>query len=115
MTLRQKQAHFTSLVPRLIDHAIALGFEPVIGEVQRTASQALANAKAGIGIANSLHVDKLAVDLLLFRDGKYLTDSANYAELGTFWKSLDPMCRWGGDFARPDGMHFSYATGDGRA
>jgi hypothetical protein len=47
------------------------------------------------------------VDLNLFIDGKYMTDSASYKPLGDYWKTLDPLCRWGGDFKRPDGNHFS--------
>ena len=53
-------------------------------------------------------------DLILFRDGAPCWDSEDYRELGDFWKSLDPLCRWGGDFRNPDGGHFSIAH-QGRA
>lgn len=78
------------------------------GELQRTQAQALSNAASGSGISNSLHLIRLAVDLNLFINGVYQTDSRAYLPLGVKWKSLHPLCRWGGDFVkRADGNHFS--------
>jgi hypothetical protein len=121
MRLVELQIAFTRLVPKLIVHAEGLGFEPVIAEVFRPQLQAAYYAKLGKGIKNSLHCDKLAIDLLLFArahpgaDLIYLDTTESYAILGSYWKSLDSRCRWGGDFAsRPDGNHFSL-TPDGRA
>jgi len=114
MTLREKRCRFTALVARLIDHAIAIGYEPALDQVKRTAAEAAANAAAGTGIANSVHCDGLAVDLLLYREGTYLTKTEDYATLGAYWTSLDALARWGGDFQRKDGNHFSFAHG-GRA
>lgn len=75
------------------------------GELQRTRAQAEANAAAGIGIRSSLHVDKLAIDLHLFIDGVYQTETAAYEPLGVFWESIGGA--WGGRFTRKDGNHFS--------
>jgi len=69
------------------------------------------NAKSGAGIAHSLHTQRLAVDLQLFKDGVYLTDSAAYESLGVFWEKLDPDACWGGRFSKPDGNHFSLTFG----
>ena len=55
-----------------------------------------------------LHPKKLAIDLNLFKHGKYLIKTEDHAFLGKFWKSLDSMCTWGGDFKRKDGNHYSY-------
>lgn len=107
LTLHQKQVLFAGLVPKLIEWAFTNGYEVVFGEVLRTQAQANANAAAGIGITHSLHLLRLAVDLMLFKDGAYLTDSADYKPLGDYWKTLHPLCRWGGDFSKPDGDHFS--------
>src|SRR5262249_53836005 len=108
MTLGQKQRLFVKLVSKLIDFSYANGYELTMGDGYRSPEQAQANADAGIGIANSLHPLRLAIDLNLFKDGIYQTQSEAYRPLGEFWKSLDPLCTWGGDFVtRPDGNHFS--------
>jgi hypothetical protein len=113
-TLRQKQSRFVRYVGLLIEYAGQQGYELTFGEAYRTPEQAALNAKAGTGIANSLHTQRLAIDLMLFKDGRYLTDSADYVLLGEYWESLAPDCAWGGRFNRPDGNHFSIRHG-GRA
>lgn len=112
MTLGEQQRRFLPLVARLIDWAYGQGYELTAGEMYRTPEQAALNAQHGSGIANSLHTLRLAVDLQLFQNGVYLTDSASYEPLGDYWKTLDPDAAWGGDFtSRPDGNHFSLAWG----
>ena len=54
-------------------------------------------------IKNSLHYIGLAKDINLFRNGKYLSKTEDYNELGEFWESLGGT--WGGRF--DDGCHFS--------
>lgn len=132
LTLGQKQEFFAEMLPRLIDKAHALGFAVRVGEVERSRAAAEWNAThcrvckksradhtpdsghefAAIGIRNSLHCDRLAIDLLLFRDGRYLTDTESYREIGEWWERQDHLCRWGGRF--DDGGHFS-VTHSGRA
>jgi len=107
MTLGEKQRRFTELVARLISWAYDEGYELTFGEAYRTPEQAALNAKTGAGISNSLHTQRLAVDLNLFINGVYQPKSEAYEPLGAYWKELDPDCRWGGDFAKPDGTHFS--------
>lgn len=111
MTLGEKQRLFTRLVGRLIEFAYAQGYELTFAEAYRTPEQAALNAKAGNGIAKSLHGMRLAVDLNLFRDGIYLTRSEDHRPLGEYWKSLHPDCCWGGDFTKPDGNHYSLEYG----
>lgn len=114
-TLGQKQRRFAKLVGQLITWSYANGYELTFGEAFRTAEQAKANAASGAGIAKSLHCDRLAIDLNLFKLGQYLSDSAAYKPLGDYWKTLGDDCAWGGDFKnRPDGNHFSIRHG-GRA
>jgi hypothetical protein len=105
VNLREKRCLLTRLTARLIDKAISLGYEPALDQVKRTQAEADANAAAGKGIKNSLHLLGLAVDLLLYRAGVYVTDTATYTELGEWWEQQHSLCRWGGRFK--DGNHFS--------
>lgn len=108
MTLGEQQRRFLPLVAKLIDYAYAQGFELTAGELYRTPQQAALNAQSGAGIANSLHTQRLAVDLQLFINGVYQTNAAAYRPLGDYWKTLDPDCAWGGDFQKlVDADHFS--------
>ena len=107
MTLGEKQRRFTGLVGKLITWAYDNGYELTFGDAYRSPDEAARNAQVGKGIANSLHTKRLAVDLNLFIDGQYKNLSEAYRPLGEYWKSLDPEARWGGDFTRPDGNHFS--------
>lgn len=108
MTLFEKQVTFTFLLAQLINYAYAHGYELTLSEAYRTPEQAAINAKTGKGIKNSLHTVRLAIDLNLFKDNKYLTKTEEYKELGVYWESLSDdgyKCCWGGRFN--DGNHFS--------
>lgn len=107
MTLGEKQELFTELLARLIAWAYARGYKIRFGEVYRPPETAAAMAASGAGIKGSLHTVKLAADLNLFKDGTFLETSEAHRPLGDFWKSLHPLCRWGGDFRRADGNHYS--------
>jgi hypothetical protein len=108
VTLGEKQRLFTINIGRLILWAYEQGYELTLSEAYRTPEQAELNAKAGKGIANSLHTQRLAVDLNLFRGGRWLQFSEQHRPLGDYWKTLHPLNRWGGDFRpRPDGNHYS--------
>lgn len=118
MELLQLQQRFTRLLADLILFAYKSGYEITVGELYRPKETALFYARKGIGSANSLHCDRLAVDLNLFHNDKYLSDSAAYEFLGAYWESLDTPefeCIWGGRFKdkngkpKPDGNHFSIA------
>ena len=109
------QEEFAQSVARLIQKAGQLGYGVTFGEAYRTPEQAALNAAKGSGISNSLHTERLAIDLNLFKDGVYITDDHGHRELGTWWKSIGPMYRWGGDFARSDPNHYSISPDGKRA
>lgn len=93
MTLGQKQRKFTRMVADLIVQAYDLGYELSFGDAYATMGHK----------PNSLHYCRLAVDLNLFRDGKYLEATEDHRPLGEFWESIGGS--WGGRFK--DGNHYS--------
>jgi hypothetical protein len=109
VTLREKQSVFAALAATLIQHAFSLGFEVTLGEAYRSPEEAARLAKLGLGIKSSLHTLKLAIDLNLFQDGKYLPSNEAHEPLGEWWELQNPLCRWGGRFG--DGNHYSLEHG----
>lgn len=105
MKLWQKQVLFAQQVPALLLKAKELGYEVTLGETYRPPEMAELYAKQGKGIRNSLHTQKLAIDLNLFRDGKYLSSTEDHRALGEWWEQQHPLNRWGGRFG--DGNHYS--------
>lgn len=112
MTLRQKQSLFAHHVAKLILHAYEMGYEVTLGDAYRSPEEAARQAKAGRGIATSLHTQRLAIDLNLFKDGHYLTSTEAHRPLGEWWEKQHELARWGGRFK--DGNHYSFTHG-GRA
>ena len=96
MTLRQKQSRFAHMVALLILHAEQLGYDVTFGEAWRHPT------RKG-GHPRSLHKSRLAVDLNLFRNGRYLTSTKAHTPLGEYWESIGGT--WGGRFN--DGNHYS--------
>lgn len=93
MRLGQKQRLFARKLPLLFAFAYEMGYEITVGD---------AFAKTGHR-DGSLHYLKLAIDLNLFKDGKYLRSTESHRPLGEFWESIGGT--WGGRFN--DGNHYS--------
>ena len=107
MTLGERQRRFTECIGRLILWAYENGFELSFGDAYRSPEQAALNAASGKGIKDSLHTKRLAVDFNLFVDGVFQQTTEAHKPLGDYWESLDPLCRWGGNFTtRKDGNHY---------
>lgn len=89
------------------------GAQITFGEAHRPTWVAAEYARRGLGIATSLHTQRLAVDLMLFKDGVYQTNSEAYRPLANLWKAVAPpfgvVPGAGIDFN--DGNHFSCAYG----
>lgn len=115
MSLLSVQQRFAVDAATLILKAHMSGWGVTLGEVWRSPEQAQWNAERGLGIANSLHTEKLAIDLNLFTpEGVYITDDRGHTELGAWWKSLGPDHYWGGDFSRKDFNHYSISPDGGK-
>lgn len=93
------QQIFPENIAKLILYAYMKGFKLTLGEGF--------NAEKVGHRKNSNHYIKLAQDLSLFQDNIYLRKTEDYEFLGKFWKRLNPLNRWGGDFLGQDGNHFS--------
>lgn len=106
------QEEFAQSVAKLIQKASELGYGVTLGEAWRTPEQAQWNADHGKGIVHSLHMERLAIDLNLFKDGQFLTTPDAYIQLGSWWRTLGSSYRYGGDFQNKDYDHYSI-TPDG--
>jgi hypothetical protein len=82
------------------------GYEFKFGEAFRPKEMADIYAKRGIGIKDSLHTKQLAIDILLFKDGKYLTSTESHRLFGEWWERQHDNCRWGGRWS--DGNHYEF-------
>jgi hypothetical protein len=113
MSLVNEQAAFLLDVGRLVQYATDQGWAVTGGELYRTPEQQAIYVKTGrSGTMNSLHLQRLAVDLNFFRDGKLIWDKAALAPLGAYWESLHPLNSWGGNGTKlVDTPHFSRGNG----
>lgn len=115
MTLREKQVVFVKRLIKLLQFAFDNGYEITLGEAMRSHEEATRLSKLGLGIIGSLHESRLAIDLMLFKNGVWLTKTEDYLPLGRYWESLSKdgiECAWGGRFS--DANHFSIASGGKR-
>lgn len=81
---------------QLIPFIFSNGYEVTFGDTYR-------DSRCAYGQAFSLHRKRLAIDLNLFKDGKYLDSTAAHEPIGLFWESIGGS--WGGRFK--DGNHYS--------
>ncbi|MFO8029778.1 MAG: M15 family metallopeptidase [Cyclonatronaceae bacterium] len=102
-SLSFKQLVFPYMVAKLILFAYDNGYKVTLGEAHRTKEQAEIYAKQGRGIKNSLHRIRIAIDLNLYKNDRFLDQSDDHIELGEYWEKLGGS--WGGRFG--DGNHYS--------
>jgi hypothetical protein len=109
MSAVREQAAFLLDLAKLIEYATAQGFQVTAGELYRTPEQQQIYVKTGRSrTMNSLHLQRRAVDLNFFKDGKLTYDKKILAPLGLFWESLHPLNSWGGNGVKlVDTPHFS--------
>lgn len=109
MSLVQEQAAFLLDVCHLIKTATSVGFVVTGGELYRTADQQQIYVQTGRSkTMNSKHLERLAIDLNFFKDGKLIYDREILQPLGDYWESLNPLNSWGGNgHSFKDTPHFS--------
>lgn len=112
MTLSDKQALFCALIAKLVTWANGRpGVRVRFGWVYDPPGSDSGRSP------KSLHRERLAADLILdlWDEGlgkwSYQRTTAAYEFLGKKWRSLDPLCEWGGSDGRSDGNHFSLGHG----
>lgn len=113
MTLSEQQQLFARDVGKLLIFMYTqTNYLCSFGEAYRTPEQAEWYAQRGLGIKDSLHCQRLAIDLNLFNAGykiagqpQLVTEYSSYEQFGKFWESLDPQNRWGGYFVSKYGGH----------
>ncbi len=103
---------FTKNLPELLHYIHDQGYECTLGDAYRSPKAfGKIGEKGPYGHPKSAHKRRLAIDLNLFKDGRYLRKTSDHAKFGEFWKRLHPLNRWGGDFKKPDGNHYSIVYG----
>lgn len=95
---------FTFMIAELIRWAYGQGYEITFGDAYRDPRVfGKHGTKQGYGRSHSNHKLRLAIDLNLFKDGVYLTETEDHKPLGQKWEDMGG--EWGGRFN--DGNHYS--------
>lgn len=88
-------------------------YQVTLAEAHRPISVARSYAQAGIGIANSLHTKRLAIDLNLFVNNKYSVSALDHKPLADLWliigNEFGVIPAAGYYFSSVDAVHFSCA------
>lgn len=98
---------FAKAVKRVLLRMRAMGFDAVVNNGLRTPEQARANAAKGVGIADSMHIYGLAVDIV--------SKSKGWNVPTTFWSALNSIAvseglTTGLYWTKPDPAHVQAVT-----
>jgi hypothetical protein len=103
-TLLQKQFRFMRMKAQLYAFAWKNGYEITQGDGYRAELVfGKMGERKGYGESYSQHKVRLAEDINLFKNGRWLKDTSDHLPLGQFWESIGGS--WGGRFG--DGNHYS--------
>jgi len=98
MSMIPQQAAFLLDACELIAYATKQGFTVTGGELFRTPEQQAIYVKMGRSkTTNSQHLNRMAIDLNLFLNGKLCTRE-QVKPLGDWWEAKNPANRWGGNW-----------------
>lgn len=92
MKLGEKQELFARLYAEHLIWLHAMGYQTRLGDV-------FASVGHRVG---SNHYMKLAADINLFLDGKYISTTEGHSLSGKKWESRHELCRWGGNWDKDD-------------
>lgn len=111
--LAARQALLVSCLGKLFAYAAERGYTITLGEgyVQEVRPDRQGRTYAdGVHMRGSLHYQRLAQDLNLFVEGRYITDSEHFAwvDLGSFWEAQDRLCRSGRRFGDANHLSVTY-------
>ncbi|MDP3333232.1 MAG: M15 family metallopeptidase [Methylococcaceae bacterium] len=105
--LLDDQDRFAGMVAGLIVEIRKSGYKVSLGDCYRDARlHGDFGEKKGYGAAKSFHKKRLAIDINLFKDGRFLSKTEEHKRFGEYWESLGGT--WGGRFNVPDGNHYSF-------
>lgn len=100
MSIILAQHEFLLDVCLLVRQATSYGFVVTAGELWRPPEMQQIYVKTGRSkTMKSKHLERLAVDLNFFKNGKYIQSYNELVEVGKFWESLNSKNRWGGNFS----------------
>lgn len=98
MTLGEKQEFFARAAVALVQKAWEMGYQVRLGEVQRPLEMQQIYVQTGRSkTMDSQHIKKLAIDLVLLKDGLICTRD-QIKPLGLWWEDQDASFRWGGSW-----------------
>lgn len=103
MRLGEAQDLFGECFGKLLVFIYSKGYAVRIGDVWSRPSDVTSDGKP-THKKDSQHLKKLAGDVNLFKDGKFLSKTEDHKIFGEYWESLHPNCRWGGRYK--DGNHY---------
>ena len=103
-SLLQKQIRFSGMAANFIQHIQAQGYQVTLGDAYRDSRVfGIMGERKGYGESRSTHKHRLAIDLNLFKDGRFLANTEDHKPFGEYWESVGGS--WGGRFQ--DGNHYS--------
>lgn len=95
----KEQSIFAFNVAALLSAFQIREYQISFGEAYRTPEQEAIDISKGISkTSNSMHLKRLAIDLNIFKNGVQVTDAKELIEFGNYWRSLNTLNRWGGDW-----------------